>query len=166
MEKLRFEEAISFPEHSQSFLELTTECRSVPQSCSANTARFLSVPIVFCTSVFLFSDSSSDSFLSLTSVQCTWVSHCSRQDSSSIRQQSVFMCVLTVLSRLGPLDSCSPVVHEQLQGAWQRSWASASSCAWVSPLAGVLVTVHCRCPGRSSSAARTVTGRWWVQRPI
>lgn len=26
MEKLRLEEAISFPEHSQSFLELTTEC--------------------------------------------------------------------------------------------------------------------------------------------
>lgn len=101
MEKLRLEEAISFPEHSQSFLEPTTECRSLPQSCSVNIAHFLSVPIVFCILVFLFSDpsSDSDSFLSLTSAHCTWVSHWSRPDSSSIRHQIAFVCVLTVLSR-------------------------------------------------------------------
>lgn len=102
MEKLRLEEGISFPEHSWSFLELRSECRTLPQSCSANTVHFLSVPIVFCIFLFLFSDASkySDSFLSLTSGQCTWVSHWSRPDSSSIRQQIVFVCVLTVLSRL------------------------------------------------------------------
>lgn len=66
MEKLRLGEARFFYEHSRSFLELRTECRSLPQSCSVNTVHSLSVPIIVCASVSLFSDSSSysDSFLS------------------------------------------------------------------------------------------------------
>ncbi|RLW10324.1 hypothetical protein DV515_00002338 [Chloebia gouldiae] len=40
------------------------------------------------------------------------------------------------ISRLGAFNSYSPVVHEQLQGTWQCSWASASACAYASPLAG------------------------------
>lgn len=108
--------------------------------------------------------------LSLTSAQCTWVSHWSRPDSSSMRQQIVFVCSCSFdqanISRLGPFDSCFPLSMSSCRALGKHSWASPLSCAWAPAAAGVLVMVLCPCPGRSSSAAQTVTGRWWVQRPI
>lgn len=64
------------------------------------------------------------------------------------------------ISRLGHLNSCYLLVREQLQGTWQCSSASVSSCVQASPLTIALLMVRCPCPWqifiRSTDCDRTL----------
>lgn len=150
MEKLRLEDSRFFS-WAQQVIPRTENWRR--QSCSVNIVHFLL-------------------YLCLPHIQapfCLSSPHCRTDpEQTTANYPHIHSCsfVQVDISRLGHFSSCDPVAYGQLQGTWQCSSASASSHVRAPSPGLTVLMVPCPCPGRSSSAAQTVTGRWWARRPI